>query len=152
MTSPATSSPIVLTAEGRAWISARRERTVERLARVDEDLAADRTSELLDERAALTDQLDELTDLLRRAVAPGEISDDPTVVELGDEVDIVFPDDERETFLVVHPVEAGMDEQRTSADSPLAKAVLGHRVGDEVTVTTPGGVLQVTIAGRRRLA
>ncbi len=152
MTSPATSSPIVLTADGRDWLAARRERIVERLTRVDEDLAADRTAELLDERATLTDQLDELTDVLRRAVAPGEISDDPTVVELGDEVDIVFPGDDRETFLVVHPVEAGMDEQRTSAESPLAKAVLGHRVGDQVTVTTPGGVYHATIAGRRRLA
>lgn len=152
MTSPTTGSPIVLTADGRAWIEARRNRVSERLARVDEDLAADRTSELIDERTSLTEQLDELTDLLRRAVAPGEISDDPTVVELGDEVDIVFPDDERETFLVVHPVEAGMDEQRTSAESPLAKAVLGHRVGDEVTVSTPGGTYQATIVGRRRLA
>lgn len=151
MATTVTPAPIVLTADGRAWLEARAARTAERLARIADELAAERTAELIDEQRQLTEQLEEWHAILQRAVAPGEISDDPSLVELGDEVDVAFPDESTETFLVVHPVEAAMDEQRTSADSPLAKAVLGHRVGDRVTVTAPGGVYHATITGRRRL-
>lgn len=145
-----TASPIVLTAAGRRWLEARLERLADRLARVDADLAADRTAELLERRQQLSEQHDELATLLQRAVAPGAISDDPSLVEVGDEVDVRFPDESTETFLVVHPIEAGMDEHRTSMDSPLAQAVLGHRVGDRVTVTAPGGVYHAVITDRRR--
>jgi transcription elongation factor GreA len=151
---PTSSSPqraVVLTAEGRQWLEQRLERSQHRLARVDEDLAAERTDELLAEHQQLTEQLDELRAVLDRAVSPGEIDDDPTIVELGDEVDVRFEDGEVETFLFVHPLEAPMDEHRTSAESPLAAAILGRRVGDEVTVSSPGGAYTCTITDRRRL-
>ena len=146
-----TDLPLVLTTDGRRWLEARRQRAAERLERVTDDVQAERTEELLDEQRQLVEQIDELTAALRRAVAPGEITDDPSIVELGDEVEVAFPDGSIETFLVVHPLEAGLDEQRTSADSPLARAVLGHRVGDRVTVTAPAGVYSCTLKGRRRL-
>jgi hypothetical protein len=47
---PTSSSPqraVVLTAEGRQWLEQRLERARHRLERVDEDLAAERTDELL---------------------------------------------------------------------------------------------------------
>ncbi len=143
--------PVVLTTAGRAWIEARRDRAVERRRRVDDELAAERTDELISERRQLDDQIQELTALLRDAVAPGDVIDDPSVVEIGDEVEIEFPDGERETFLIVHPVEAGMDDHRTSSDAPVARAVLGHRPGDRVTVTTPSGSYECTIIGRERI-
>jgi transcription elongation factor GreA len=151
MSSSSPQRAIVLTADGRRWLEQRRERVEHRLERVDEDLAAERTDELLAEHRQLTDQLDELKAVLDRAVSPGEIDDDPTIVELGDEVDVRFEDGEAETFLFVHPLEAPMDEHRTSAESPLARAILGRRVGDEVTVTSPGGAYRCTILDRRRL-
>jgi transcription elongation factor GreA len=130
---------VVLTADGRRWLQERLERAEHRLERVDADLAAERTDELLAEHRSLLEQLDELRAVLDRAVSPGEIEDDPTIVELGDEVDVRFEDGEVETFLFVHPLEAPMDEHRTSAESPLAQAILGRRIGDEVTVSSPGG-------------
>jgi transcription elongation factor GreA len=146
-----THRPIVLTAAGRDWLQARLDRAGERLDRVEEELATERTDELIAERSQLTEQVDELSLLLREAVAPADIIDDPTIVEIGDEVEVEFPDGSRETFLIVHPVEAGMDEQRTSAEAPLAQAVLGHRPGDRVTVTSPAGVYSCTVVGRERL-
>ena len=143
--------PVVLTSEGRAWIQARLDRASERLDRVEAELASERTEELVEERRQLTEQVDELTLLLRKAVAPADVIDDPMIVEIGDQIEVEFPDGSRESFLIVHPVEAGMDEQRTSAEAPLAQAVLGSRPGDRVTVTSPAGVYSCTIVGRYRI-
>ena len=149
-TSPS-SLPVVLTAAGREWLQARLERATTRLERVVSELETERADELLVEQAQLGEQVDELSQLLRNAVAPGDVTDDPSVVELGDEVEVEFPDGDRETFLVVHPAEAGLDEHRTSAESPLARAVLGARPGDEVTVTSPAGDYVATIVSRERI-
>lgn len=151
-TTRAPSVPPVLTSDGRAWLRARLDRLHERLGRVEQDLGNERTEELIEERQQLTAQADELAELLRAAVAPGDLSDDPTIVELGDEVEVEFPNGEREAFLIVHPSEAPMDEHRISSHAPLAAAVLGHRPGDRVTVTSPGGVYGCWIVRRERSA
>jgi transcription elongation factor GreA len=146
-----TTRELVLTAEGRRWLQGRLEAAEGRLGRVTSDLAAERTPELLAEQQHLQEQVEQLRGDLRRAVSPSEIADDPDLVELGDEVEVRFPDGSVEVFLLVHPLEAGMDERRTSADSPVARAVLGSRVGDRVTVTSPGGVYSCVVQDRRRL-
>ena len=144
-------APVVLTAAGREWLEDRLARGSVRLERIDADLASERSEELVTERAQLREQLDELEVLLRDAVAPADIIDDPTIVEIGDEVEVEFPDGDRESFLILHPVEAGMDEHRTSSEAPLARAVLGSRPGDRVTVTSPAGVYHCTVLRRDRI-
>lgn len=145
-----TSIPPVLTTEGREVLQARLDGAYRRLERIDEELGNERDESLIAERRQLRQQIDELAPLLRDAVSPADVIDDPTIVELGDEVEVEFPDGSRETFLVVHPMEAGIDEQRTSAEAPVANAVLGHREGDRVTVTSPAGVYHCTIVRRSR--
>ena len=145
-------TPPVLTAPGRAWLEARLTRAERRLERVEADLSRERSEELLEERGHLEAQIEELASLLAEAVGPGDLAEDPRVVELGDEVEVELPDGTRERLLVVHPAEAGMDEHRTSADSPLAAAVLGRRPGERVTVRSPGGVYGCTVVSRRRIA
>jgi transcription elongation factor GreA len=49
--------------------------------------------------------------------------------ESGDEV----------TYQIVGPEEANIEENRISVASPLARAMLGHEVGDEVKVKLPAG-------------
>ncbi len=143
--------PVVLTAAGRAWLEARRDRAVERRDRINDELRNERTEELITERGQLETQIHELDVLLRDAVAPADVIDDPSVIEIGDSVEVEFPDRSRETFLIVHPVEAGMDDDRTSADSPVARAVLGQRPGERVTITTPAGAYHATILRRDRI-
>lgn len=145
------SVPPVLTSEGRTWLQARHERTTVRLARIEDELTNERTESLVAEHQQLVEQVDALGRVLRDAVAPADVSDDPSIVEVGDEVEVEFPNGSRETFLIVHPVEAGLDERRTSMDAPLAAAVLGHRPGDEVTVVSPAGVYGCTILQRNRI-
>jgi transcription elongation factor GreA len=151
-TAPSRTAPPVLTAEGRAWLQARLDRITTRLAQIAEELANERSHQLISEHHTLVEQVDALTQVLRDAVSPADVRDDPTIVEIGDEVEVEFPDGSREAFLIVHPVEAGMDEHRTAADAPLAAAVLGSRPGDRVTVTSPAGVYHCTIVRRDRLA
>jgi len=43
-------------------------------------------------------------------------------------------------------IEAG-DVRRISHVSPVGKALLGHQVGDQIMVSTPGGVKEYTILG-----
>ena len=144
-------APVVLTTDGRTWVEQRVARGHERLARIDTDLAAERTEELVTAREQLREQLDELEVALRDALSPADIAAHPDIVELGDEVEVEFADGEREAFLIVHPIEAGMDEHRTSSDSPLAEAVLGHRPGDSVTVRSPAGEYRCTIVRADRI-
>ena len=47
--------------------------------------------------------------------------------------------DEKDTYEIVGVIEANPMENKLSSESPLAKAVLGHKVGDivEVEVAKP---------------
>jgi transcription elongation factor GreA len=151
VTAPSLTTRPVLTADGRAWLQARHDRITARLADIEDELHSERTDQLVSEHQRLAEQVDALTQVLGAAVAPAEVRDDPSIVEVGDEVEVRFPDGETESFLIVHPVEAGMDEHRTSMDAPLAAAVLGRRPGDRVTVTSPAGVYHCTIERRTRI-
>jgi transcription elongation factor GreA len=146
-----TSAPTVLTAAGRAWLQARHDRIASRLADIEDERASERSDQLLEEHQRLAEQLTALDQVLQVAVSPADVRDDPSIVEVGDEVQVRFPDGETDRFLIVHPVEAGMDERRTSMHAPLAAAVLGRRPGDEVVVESPGGTYHCTIEQRTRL-
>ena len=55
--------------------------------------------------------------------------------------------DTLETYQIVGSVEADPTCGRISNESPMGKALLGHRAGDEVAVSTPGGILYFQIVG-----
>jgi transcription elongation factor GreA len=50
------------------------------------------------------------------------------------------------TFTLVSPEHANPSEGRLSMASPVARALLGHRVGDYVEAHTPRGVRPMVIA------
>jgi transcription elongation factor GreA len=54
-------------------------------------------------------------------------------------------EDTPETYQIVGSVEADPTRGRISNESPIGKALLGHGVGDEVAVSTPGGILHFQI-------
>jgi transcription elongation factor GreA len=47
--------------------------------------------------------------------------------------------DERTSYQIVGPDEADVKAKRLSITSPLARALIGKKVGDSVEVTTPNG-------------
>ncbi len=49
------------------------------------------------------------------------------------------------TYTIVGDTEANMREGKISISTPIAKGLLGHKVGDVVEVTVPAGVMQFEI-------
>jgi transcription elongation factor GreA len=50
-----------------------------------------------------------------------------------------------ESYTIVGPAEANPREGRVSNESPLGRALMDHRAGDQVTVNAPGGSFSVRI-------
>ena len=49
------------------------------------------------------------------------------------------------TYTIVNPHEANLREGKISIKSPIAQALLGKKVGDEVTVKVPAGLMKFRI-------
>jgi transcription elongation factor GreA len=69
---------------------------------------------------------------------------DHEVVRVGSRVRVRDVDGEVE-FAVGPHEEADATAERVSAESPLGRALLGHRPGELVRFRAPGGVLAVTV-------
>ena len=67
------------------------------------------------------------------------------MVTLGSVVHLRTSDDREYKFTIVGAFEAQPSAGRISNESPVGKALLGHKVGDMVIVSTPGGVKEYTI-------
>ena len=67
------------------------------------------------------------------------------VVSLGSIVQLRTPDDKEYRYTIVGAFEAKPSAGLISNESPVGKALLGHKVSDLVIVSTPGGVKEYTI-------
>jgi transcription elongation factor GreA len=67
------------------------------------------------------------------------------VVDMGSTVRFAEDGADEETYRIVGPAEADPKAGRVSYESALGKALIGHRVGDEVQIKTPGGGYSVRI-------
>lgn len=84
--------------------------------------------------------------MIRNAVIIENDDKDSSVVSLGKSVTFKeLPDGEEESYTIVGSAEADPFEGKISNDSPMAQSLLGHEVGEEVSVVTPGGDIQVKI-------
>lgn len=74
-------------------------------------------------------------------------------VGLSDEVTLVSPDDSRDWFKlrIVMPSEQDPDADRISILTPIARAVLGRRSGDQVSWEAPAGLRRMNIATLRKV-
>ena len=66
-------------------------------------------------------------------------------VEVGNEVRVQLQDGSEEHYTILGSAEANPGEWRISNESPMGKALLGKRVGDEVEVEAPSGLLKLRI-------
>ncbi len=64
----------------------------------------------------------------------------PPVVRIGMQVQVESETGVKRTFKIVETFEADPKAGLISDQSPVGKALMGHREGDEVSVSTPGGV------------
>jgi transcription elongation factor GreA len=66
-------------------------------------------------------------------------------VQVGSTVTIQEDGYEEETYTIVGAAEANPREGKISNESPIGKAILNHRVGDDVHVEAPDGSYKVRI-------
>lgn len=67
------------------------------------------------------------------------------LIDIGSTITIIEEGFDEETYHIVGAQEASPREGRISNESPIGSAVIGHQVGDKVTVTTPQGDMKVEI-------
>ena len=76
------------------------------------------------------------------------VSDESKEDEVGlyNTVDVYFEeDDETETYQIVTSIRGNSLNNMISSESPLGKALMGHKVGDKVVVEAPRGVINFKI-------
>lgn len=99
-----------------------------------------------DEQAFVEGRITTLENMIRNAEIITESNEASDTVTLGKSVTFLeLPEGDEETYAIVGSAEADPFEGKISNDSPIAKSLLGKKVGDEVTVSTPGGDMQVRI-------
>ena len=65
-------------------------------------------------------------------------------VEIGSRVVVQIGKD-KESYVIVGSAEAAPAQGKISNESPVGKALLGHRAGDSVTFTVPAGTVEMKI-------
>ncbi|KON86953.1 transcription elongation factor GreA [Sporosarcina globispora] len=99
-----------------------------------------------EEQAFVEGRITTLENMIRNAKIIKEEEMAGDIVGLGRSVTFVeLPDGDEETYTIVGSAEADPFEGKISNDSPIAKSLIGRTVGDEVTVQTPGGEMNVRI-------
>ena len=66
-------------------------------------------------------------------------------VRLGSTVTVTTQDGQEEQYTIVGSADANPTEGRISNESPVGRALLNRRVGDEVKATVPAGTFHFTI-------
>ncbi|NMB67466.1 MAG: transcription elongation factor GreA [Chloroflexi bacterium] len=98
-----------------------------------------------EEQGFLEGRILELEQILRNVVIIDQSVKNREIIDIGAHVTIREGSFPEETYHVVGPKEADPLNGRISHESPIGKALLGHRVGDEVVVDTPGGSVRLNI-------
>jgi transcription elongation factor GreA len=99
--------------------------------------------EAKNQQARLEGRILELEQLLAKAKLISKVRSD--VVSLGSIAHLRNSDDREYHYTLVGSYEAKPSAGLISNESPVGKALLGHKVGDLVFVSTPGGVKEYTI-------
>lgn len=66
-------------------------------------------------------------------------------VRLGSRVAVVNQDGEEEHYTIVGSAEVDLREGKISNESPVGRALLGRRIGDEVEVAVPVGTMRFRV-------
>lgn len=102
--------------------------------------------EAKNEQGKLYSRIAEIENILSNHVVIEDHDKDPDAVRLGSRItvlDLEFK--EEETYQVVGSQEADPMNGKISEESPFGKALIGHKVGEKVTVESPSGPVRYEI-------
>ncbi|MBR2155467.1 MAG: transcription elongation factor GreA [Clostridia bacterium] len=92
------------------------------------------------EQARMEYEIIEIEAMLRNVVIIDEDTINTEVVNVGNTIRVLNKALNKEmTFQIVGSAEANPREQRISNESPVGAGLLGHKLGEIVTINTPGG-------------
>ena len=99
------------------------------------------------EQAQIEGRIKQLEKLLENVEIIDSLKQDKGVVSVGNTVSIKYMDDSNdvEEYQIVGSQEADPFACKISNESPIARALMDHKVGDVVDVESPNGVYQVEI-------
>lgn len=96
------------------------------------------------EQAVIENRIKEIEVMLENATIITDVKTDK--VGIGNKVTIEYVDDnEKEEYFIVGSKEADPFANKISNESPIAKAILGFKVGDTRSVDSPNGSYDVKI-------
>ncbi|MBM6754777.1 MULTISPECIES: transcription elongation factor GreA [Lactobacillaceae] len=99
-----------------------------------------------DEQAFVEGRISQIETMLQYAVIIDNDAVDKDEVSMGREITFQeLPDEEPETYTIVGESESDPMNGKISNESPMAKGLLGHKVGEEVEVEIPSGTMKVKI-------
>jgi len=97
------------------------------------------------EQAMLEARIAQLEEKLRSATVINSSDLGTDVVRVGSIVHVVDGNGKKTTYTIVGSAEAKPDEMRLSNESPVGKALVGHKRGEEVSFATPKGERRLKI-------
>jgi transcription elongation factor GreA len=153
--------PVPLTPEGLARLTAeldhlrnvKRPEIAERIHEAWENDAARDNVPSYDyaknDQAMIEGRILELEYLIRNAQIIDQV-DQTDIAQLGSTVSLESADGMKRTFTIVGSAEAKPAEGRISNESPVGRALIGKKVGDNVEVMVPAGIqrFKITSIGR----
>ncbi|MDO4903563.1 MAG: transcription elongation factor GreA [Limosilactobacillus sp.] len=99
-----------------------------------------------DEQAMVESRIAQIENMLQYAEIIDNEDVDKDEVTMGREVTFQeLPDEEPETYTIVGESESDPLSGKISNESPMAKGMLGHKVGEEVEIEIPNGTMTVKI-------
>ncbi len=98
-----------------------------------------------EEQGFLEGRIQELTQILSNVQIIDERKIDRNSVDIGSHVTIQEEGFEPEMYYIVGPKEADPRNARISHESPIGRALIGHRVGETVAAETPNGTIRFKI-------
>lgn len=98
-----------------------------------------------EDQGFLEGRIQELTKILSNVKIIDDRQSARDAVDIGSHVTIQEDDFEAETYHIVGPKEADPRQARISHESPIGRALLGHRPGETVVAETPNGTLRFKI-------
>ncbi len=150
-------TPVPMTKEGLAKLEqelehlkhVRRPEVAERIRQSKELASTQNNAEYDDaknEQAFVEGRILTLEKLIQDAqIIDEEEAHHATQVQIGSTVSVVGSDNKIQQFTIVGAPEADPKQGKISHESPVGRALLGKRVGDEVQVDAPKGVMRFTV-------
>ena len=98
-----------------------------------------------EDQGFLEGRIQELSQILSNVKIIDERKTNREVVDIGSHVTIQEEEYEAEVYYIVGPKEADPRNARISHESPIGRALIGHRVGETVAAETPNGTIRFKI-------